>query len=387
MRRLYYEDAYLAEFSAVVTAVRAAEDGCWAALDRTAFYPGGGGQPEDAGEIAGARVTAVREDADGRIWHRLEKPIGEGGVAARLDWARRFDLMQQHTGQHLLSAALSRKAGAETVGFHLTATNLQIDLDRPVEAEALAAAEEAANGVIWEDRPVVCRFLTAGEAEGISWRKPPPREGPVRLVSVEDFDASPCGGTHVRRTGEVGLIKITGVERLRGGMRVAFVCGGRALRDFRAKQAAVEALVRELHSPPGGLVQACRRRRERLDELEKELGRLKGLLLEREAEILTAGPGAVVAELSGRSAEELRSLAARIAGRGRLAVLAATAGGEARLALARPAGQGPDLAAALRRVLPLLGGKGGGTASFAEGSGRADRLGEALAALREELGG
>lgn len=180
MRRLYHEDAYLTEFRAVVTASRQADDGYWVALDQTAFYPGGGGQPPDTGEIAGMEVSALREDEHGLVWHCLGGPIGSGEVAARVDRTRRFDLMQQHTGQHLLSAAFLRVAGAETVGFHLTLENLQIDLDRAVAPEALAAAEKEANGVVWK---------TARWSAG-SWPPVKPAGSPgVNLPRAKDLSA------------------------------------------------------------------------------------------------------------------------------------------------------------------------------------------------------
>ncbi len=384
MERLYYADSYLAEFTARVVAARETPDGPAVALDCTAFYPTGGGQPDDRGEIAGIPVCAVEEGRDGEVWHYLTAGPAPGGkVKARLDWQRRFDLMQQHTGQHLLSAAFLCAAEAETVGFHLTEENLQIDLDRPVTPEQVAAAEDLANRIIREDRDVSCCFIGPEEASRIPWRKPPAREGPIRLVTVESFDYSPCGGTHVRHTSELGLIKVTGLDRVRNGSRVSFLCGGRAIGDYRNKLSIVDRLVRELHTPAGELEAAAIRLREQLAQAEHQIGELRETLLAWEAERLRRDGALLIIQVyPGRPLDELRLLAARLTAQGDMAILARTEENQAQLVLARPTGDGLDLAATLRTALAPYGGKGGGTPAFAQGGLAADNLPQVLTELQ-----
>jgi len=384
MERLYYADSYLAEFSARVVAVRDTPNGPAVVLDHTAFYPIGGGQPDDRGEIAGIPVCAVEEGPDGEVLHYVAAgPAPSGEVKARLDWQRRFDLMQQHTGQHLLSASFQHAAEAETIGFHLTEENLQIDLDRPITPEQAAAAEDLANRIIREDHDVSCSFIGPEEASRIPWRKPPAHEGPIRLVTVESFDHSPCGGTHVRHTSELGLIKITGLERVRNGSRVSFLCGGRAIGDYQNKLSIVDRLVRELHAPAGELDAAVIRLREQLAQAEHQVGELRQTLLAWEAERLRRdGAPWIIQVYPGRPLDELRLLAAKLTAHGAMAILARTEENQAQLVLARPTGDGLDMAATLRTVLAPYAGKGGGTSAFAQGVLAAENSPQVLAELQ-----
>ena len=233
--RLYFADPYLTSFSARVVA-RAERDGRPAvALDQSAFYPEGGGQPPDAGTLDDVPVLDVQAD-DGLVWHTLARPLDAEIVQGRVDWARRFDHMQQHHGQHLLSAAFEHLHGLRTISFHLGAASATIDLaGGALAAEQAFAAEELANQVIWEDRPVLARFVSAEELARLPLRKPPAVDGPVRVVSVPDFDHSACGGTHPRATGGVGLLHIRRWDRRGDAVRVEFLCGGRAVRDELAR--------------------------------------------------------------------------------------------------------------------------------------------------------
>lgn len=387
MDRLYDNDPYLTVFTASVLETRETAAGRAVRLDRTAFHPAGGGQPDDRGEIAGVAVMAVEEGYNGEIWHTLAGPAPAGPVEARVDWTRRFDLMQQHSGQHVLSAAFVRETGSRTVGFHLTGDNLQIDLDRPLDLSTLTPVEGLANRVIWEDRPVVCRFLQPGEAEQVAWRKTPERQGPVRMVVIDDFDASPCSGTHVRRTGEIGLLKIVAVQRAHGGTRIGFACGGRALRDYGAKHEIAEGLACEFSVSPVDLPPVIKRLKERLAQAERDLEEAREALLQAEALGYTAGGGkSVVKIFAGRPLPELRALAGKLTSLGAVAVLATAAGDASQIVLVRPTGEGPDLAAILRRVLAVYGGKGGGTAVLAQGGVGSAFIAEVMKQLQQELG-
>jgi len=244
--RLYYNDSYGREFAARV--VERSADGRTVYLDRTLFYPASGGQPFDVGSIAGVAVIEVVDEEE-RIAHRLAAPLeAEGEVAGEIDWARRFDHMQQHSGQHLLSAVFEELFGLHTVSFHLGAESATIDLEGGgVEARMVTEAEWRANQVVAENRAMDVRFEDAGAAQGL--RKASEREGLLRIVSIEGLDRSACGGTHVRTTGEIGPILLRRTEKIRQSVRVEFVCGGRAVRRARAD---FEALTRiaQLFSAP-----------------------------------------------------------------------------------------------------------------------------------------
>ncbi len=252
--RIYYTDPACVEFDATVVSCADVEGRLVATLDRSAFYPTSGGQPNDTGSLGDVQVIDVLELDDERIGHVVSAPLVEGArVRGRIDRARRFDHMQQHTGQHILSAAFDRLHGARTVGFHLGAALSTIDLDKVLDAGALAAAEAEANRVVWEDRPLHIRTVSGGDAAALHLRKEPARTGPLRLIEVEDFDRSACGGTHVARAGEVGVIALRSWEKFRGGLRVEFVCGGRALREFRVLRDAVAGSLRFLSVAPQDL--------------------------------------------------------------------------------------------------------------------------------------
>src|SRR2546427_324051 len=198
----------------------------WAELDQTACYPGGGGQPPDHGRLGAASVSDAREE-EGRVWHRTEGALVPGAlVKGSLDWGRRFDHMQQHTGQHILSQAFIEALGAQTRAVHLGAELSTLDLDL-AELPALSAGqvEDLTNRIVFEDRPVQIREVDESELPGLGLRRPAKKRGPIRVVDVAEFGPSACGGTHVRRTGEIGTVKLRRWERFKGGGRVEFLCG------------------------------------------------------------------------------------------------------------------------------------------------------------------
>jgi alanyl-tRNA synthetase len=206
--RLYYTDPYLREFDATLIETIPHEGRTALVLDRTAFYPSSGGQPADAGAFHDVRVLDVVEAADGRVLHIVDRAPSTTALHGSIDWTRRFDHMQQHTGQHVLSAAFDRLFGIRTESFHLGAESSTIDLAREVTASEIERAEDESNRIIWEDRPVSIRFVNAAEARTLGLRKETAREGTIRLIDVTDFDLSACGGTHVARTGAIGIIAI-----------------------------------------------------------------------------------------------------------------------------------------------------------------------------------
>jgi alanyl-tRNA synthetase len=392
--RLYYTEPYATEFDASVLNVEPIPEQNsrhGVVLDRTAFYPSSGGQPFDTGTLGDARVVDVVDRVDGAILHVVEGAIAAGPVHGTIDWTRRFDHMQQHTGQHVLSAAFDRLLGVRTVSFHLGSTGSTIDLEREVSALEIARAEAEANRIVWEDRPVTIRFVEAGDAAAVGLRKESTREGVLRLIDVESFDLSACGGTHVARTGAIGIIAIAGSERFKGGTRVEFLCGGRALAGFRALRAAVDASVRLLNVTAAELPAAIERGqteakdlRRSVKDMQTRLSGYEAASLADKAETLGACR-AVVAALDGYDANGLKSLAAAIVSRpGHVAVLLSTPGPSA-IVVARAPDVAVDSGAILKQLTAAFGGKGGGRPELAQGGGLTGAVDDVLAKIRALL--
>src|SRR5256714_7298659 len=381
--RLYLQDPYLTRFTARIVSVADISGRSAAVLDRSAFYPEGGGQPADRGTLGGAAVVDVQE-REGAVLHVLDRAPQPGEVEGIVDWQRRFDHMQQHHGQHLLSAAFERVLQAPTTSFHLGERTCTIDLDCSIsrlETAVLRAAESAANESVWRNLPVVARDFAADERATLPLRKEPVKGD--RVVLVEGIDASPCGGTHPSRTGEVGAIAVLQAQKWGAGKaRVEFVCGARVVRLVDEQGRWVAGAAEALKCAQPEIAEAARRiaaealaRRKAVESLEKEVARLQA------AELVARG-SPVVAKVERSSL--MRAVAAAVAERGATALIAAVEDGRAHLCFARPRGAtGPGMNELLRDALQLLSGKGGGNADFAQGSGDPTRVDAALAAARE----
>jgi alanyl-tRNA synthetase len=373
--RLYYADPYLQEFDATLVDTVSHEGRTALVLDRTAFYPTSGGQPHDAGSFHDVRVIDVVDTDDGTILHVVDRGPSTTGLHGRIDWTRRFDHMQQHTGQHVLSAAFDRLFSVRTESFHLGVEYSTIDLAREVSAEEIQAAENRANLIVWEDRPVTIRFTDASEAARLGVRKETKREGTIRLIDVEGFDLSACGGTHVSRTGAIGVIAVSATERFRGGSRITFQCGGRALNGFRQLRDAVAGSVKALSVLPADLPAAVERVQAEAKELRRQLRDYQARLANQEADALIASADdtgsvkLVAASLPGWDAAGLKTIAARITQTpGYIAVLVSEPP-PAAIVVARAAGLPQDSGALLRHLLGVHGGKGGGRPELAQGGG------------------
>ena len=388
--RLYYTDSYLVEFDAVVRDAVRKDDQWEVTLDRTAFYPTSGGQPYDIGTLDEAKVLDVFDQEDGTVGHLVDRELEKNcRVRGHVDWDRRFDHMQQHTGQHLLSAAFDRELSAHTVSFHLGTSSATIDLDKELSADRIAAAETAANTVLWEDREVCVRFVTAAEAAKLPLRKDPARSGDLRIIEIKDYDLSACGGTHVSRTGAIGIIAIAGAERFKGGMRVEFVCGGRALRAYRGLKSSVAGGVRLLSVLPEDLPAAIEKLQSAGRTQQKVQQDLQEQLAVHEAAALAAkgqtiGKVTLVAEaLSGWDANGLKKLASAITSKpGMLAVLV-TAEAPALVVAARSPDVAIDAGEILKTLIERFGGKGGGKGAMAQGGGLNGAPADMLAAARD----
>ncbi len=390
--RLYYTDAYLQRCESVVVSCMPAGEQFEVVLAATAFYPTSGGQPHDTGTLGQRRVLDVEDREAAGVVHVVDGALEVGTrVTGAIDWTRRFDHMQQHTGQHVLSAAFESACNARTESVHLGASSATIDLGRVVSPHEIAAAEGDANRVVWEDREVHVRFVTADEAATLPLRKESGRTGTLRLVEVTDYDLSACGGTHVSRTGAIGLISIAGWEKFKGGTRVEFRCGGRALAQLREWRDALAATNRALSVSPAELGPAI----ERLQSENKALGRTVRALQEQlaghvAAELMTAGIHAtgrmVVAQsLDGWDAAGLKVIAAAVAATPGACVAVFSAATPALVVVARAADVTVDAAAVLKALVSRFGGKGGGKPDLAQGGGLAGDIREIVEAARDLL--
>jgi alanyl-tRNA synthetase len=387
--RLYYTEPYRTSFDATVTGCERRQDRFALRLDRTAFYPSSGGQPFDTGTLGEARVLEVI-DEDDEVVHVTDRAIDAGTrVSGTIDWSRRFDHMQQHTGQHVLSAAYDRLFGVRTESFHLGAASATIDLHREVTAAEIKAAEDEANRIVWEDRPVSIRFVTAEDAVALPLRKEPIRTGSLRLIEVEAFDLSACGGTHVARTGAIGVIATGGWEKLRGGTRIEFLCGARALARFREWRDALAAATRHLSVTPPDLAQAIERlqgdakaQQRTMRSLEEQLAAHEGRALVVRAE-RTAKGLAIADALDGWDAASLKTLAvAATVEAPAAAVVLFSRTAPTVVVVARGAESPVNAAAVLKSLIARFGGKGGGKPEIAQGGGLVGEASELVAEAR-----
>jgi alanyl-tRNA synthetase len=395
--RLYRDDPYLLDFDAVVVARRLHDDRPAVVLDRTAFYAESGGQPWDTGTLGGSRVVAVVEE-NGDILHVLDAPITEDRVHGQVNGPRRLDHMQQHHGQHLLSRALVEVASARTLSFHLGAEEVTIDLDRHVSDEDLPKAETRTNAIVWQARPVSVREVTRQEAESLLASSvgrlhggPAPDERAhnrsaralddagerIRLIEVQGFDVQACGGTHPRSTAEVGVVLVLSHERYKGGSRIRFVCGHRAVAAVHRRQQVLDEVGAAFSSGLAGLAEAGRRVLSQLRESERRGQDLLDRAMEGEARRLLAEAGAsagvVVHAYDGWPAADLHVLAGHLVALAPCVALLGSRADKAHLVFAQSEGLPHDVPALLREALVLVGGRGGGRGNLAQGGG--DRIG------------
>jgi alanyl-tRNA synthetase len=383
--RLYYADCYLREFQARLIRTSPEAGSVRVFLDRTAFYPESGGQPADQGTLAGIAVLDVVEEG-GEVAHLLTESPSTEVVQGSIDWRRRFDHMQQHTGQHVLSAAFEKAGGYKTVSFHLGTETSTIDLDSDrVGAKQIEETEELANKIVFENRPVQISFRSVAEANHMDLRKPTFREGDIRVVEVEGFDLSACGGTHVSRTGAIGLISIRKVDTSKGLTRVAFMCGGRALRRARRDFAILSEAAHQFSTGLENVPELIAKQAEEL----RDAGRLRNKLLEDLAELEALELWRSAPERNGsrvvrrlHAAEDgkrAKMLAHAVAKHASAIALLGVRGKPAGLFFAQSPGGKANLAEVLKQTLARFGGKGGGAHDFAQGGGLSeDQLEEAL---------
>jgi alanyl-tRNA synthetase len=363
--RLYYDDPYTMRFEARVAAVGEHEGRPAVELERTYFYPESGGQEADRGVLGDARVVDVQVDDGQRVWHVLAgAPVTEGAeLVGEVDWPRRFDHMQQHTGQHILSAALERVLTGATLSSHLGEERSTIDVAlADVDWRAVERVEDAANQVVWEDRPVERHWTSAAEVHRFALRKPPQVGGRIRIVEIPGWDVSACGGTHTRRTGEVGVIKIVRWEALRGNLRLEFLCGGRALRDYAWRTETLTEGARRRTLKDRDLIAHLERAAAERDELRKRVDEMVERMLVAEARRQVGQPPRGVAEfVASRPRDEVRRFALKCLEAGAPWVVTGASAPDPVVVAGRAKALTGDLKTLLPGLLERARGKGGGS--------------------------
>ena len=369
-KKLYYEDPFLREFTAAVISCEEVKGGYLITLDRTAFYPEGGGQPYDTGVLGEANVLEVH-DKGGVITHLCDKPLAAGeSVDGRIDWTRCFDHMQQHSGEHICSGLICARFRCDNVGFHMGAESVTIDFNADISWDELLEIEEAANRYICEDHPIDIHFYRGAELDAVEYRSKKPLEGDVRIVAFPGADCCACCGTHVARSGQVGLVKFLSVQKFREGVRIELLCGGRARRYLSACWEQSLRIGQALSVKPVASAAAVER-------LQGELGALKLRCAKLEESVFAqtaaqyAGWGDVLLfadELSGDSLRRLCDAVANACG-GRCAVFAG-ADGAYKYAIGRADG---DLRELTKKMNAALSGRGGGKPNFVQGSVSCER--------------
>ena len=369
--RLYYDDPHLLEFEARIVHSVALGDKFGLILDKTAFYPTSGGQPNDLGFLGSIPVLDVYEDeATGSVVHVVPEKISAGAVRGVIDASRRRDHMQQHSGQHVLSQAFMELFNWPTVSFHLGTAASTIDL--PVEGMNRDSAEQAealANRIVSENRPVAVCYVPHEQAADARLRKPTEREGDIRIIDIAGFDRSACGGTHVRTTGEIGPILVTGLERAKKQGRVHFLCGNRVLQYARQANRTLESISQTVSAAPFETANGVRNIWEDLQKSRKRIEDLESRLLDHEAAEFPVKEGLATAVFKNRGIDSLKLLASKICSRPGIVALLADEGDQLRVVFARSADSPVDAAALLKQVLDRFGGRGGGRPRLAQGGG------------------
>ena len=368
--KLYYQDPYLTTFTAKVLTCEPAKTGFLVTLDRTAFYPEGGGQPADHGTLGAAAVTDVHEK-DGVIFHTCDAPVETGAaVEGSIDWPRRFDHMQQHSGEHILSGLLCSLYDCDNVGFHLGADTVTIDYNRELTWEQVLEAERRANETIWADTPVEITFPSPEALEQLHYRSKKELTGQVRIVTFPGADCCACCGTHVRRAGEVGLIKVLSCQKFREGVRMEILCGQRAYRYLSQVYDQDHAVAQLLSVKPQDTLAAVERQNAELTAAKQRMTELEDQLFSLRAQALT-GLGDVLLVEPPMRPDGARKLADAVAkAAGGLAAVFSGEGNSHVYALVQA--DGGDITPLVKRLNAALSGRGGGRNGFAQGSVQAD---------------
>ena len=383
--RLYYQSPYVKSFMCTVTSCEEGKKGTWTVtLNQTGFYPEGGGQPSDTGTLNGIPVVYVHEK-DGKILHELEAPLEPGTLAQGIvDWQKRYDNMQQHTGEHILSGLVHKHFGYDNVGFHMGAEEVTVDFNGILTQEQLDELEDEANALVYANVPVKVLYPTEEELASIDYRSKKELTGQVRIVEIPGGDICACCGTHVENTGEVGIIKVRTMIHYKGGVRISMLCGRRALIDYR-ERLRDELSVSNLLSAKLALVpQAVEKLKNDCQEKEMTIGRLYQQILAGKVQALPDSDGALTVFEDGLSPYQLRQFATMLYEQKKGRVVGAFSGSDAENVYQYALGSSScDMRCLSKALNGRLNGRGGGSALMAQGTFRADRA-QIQAAFEEE---
>lgn len=384
MNKLYYDSAYIKEFEAQVLSCQEGKKGWEITLSATAFYPEGGGQPADTGILGNVRVTDVHEK-DGQVVHYTDGPLPVGEmVRGVIDWDRRFQHMQEHSGEHLVSGLIHQRFGYDNVGFHMGTDEVTIDFNGTLEWADLMAIEEKANGMIWENLEISAVYPEKDELDAMEYRSKKELTGAVRIVSIPGGDVCACCGTHVERTGEIGLVKFLSMIHYKGGVRISLLCGKRAVEDYERKRDQVQRISVLLSARPGEIARAVEKLKDEEAKLQEKLVAAYDKLLASEVRGIKEGDGDNFILEPDFEAIQLRHLVNRLLeekkGRTVLALGGATEGSFLYVLGSRDG----DMRRLSRELNGLLNGRGGGSAQMAQGTFFATK--DQLQAILKEKG-
>lgn len=384
MNKLYYDSAYIKEFEAQVLSCQEGKKGWEITLSATAFYPEGGGQPADTGLLGNVRVTDVHEK-DGQVVHYTDGPLPVGEmVRGVIDWDRRFQHMQEHSGEHLVSGLIHQRFGYDNVGFHMGTDEVTIDFNGVLEWGDLMAIEEKANGMIWENLEISAVYPEKDELDAMEYRSKKELIGAVRIVSIPGGDVCACCGTHVERTGEIGLVKFLSMIHYKGGVRISLLCGKRAVEDYERKRDQVQKISVLLSARPGEIARAVEKLKEDEAKLQEKLVAAYDKLIASEVRDIKEGDGDIFILEPDFEAIQLRHLVNRLLEekKGRT-VLALGGAAEGSFLYVLGSREG-DMRRLSRELNGLLNGRGGGSAQMAQGTFFATK--DQLQAILKEKG-
>lgn len=384
MNKLYYDSAYIKEFEAQVLSCQEGKKGWEITLSATAFYPEGGGQPADTGILGDVRVTDVHEK-DGQVVHYTDGPLPVGEmVRGVIDWDRRFQHMQEHSGEHLVSGLIHQRFGYDNVGFHMGTDEVTIDFNGVLEWEDLMAIEEKANGMIWENLEISAVYPEKDELDAMEYRSKKELTGAVRIVSIPGGDVCACCGTHVERTGEIGLVKFLSMIHYKGGVRISLLCGKRAVEDYERKRDQVQKISVLLSARPGEIARAVEKLKEEEAKLHEKLVAAYDKLIASEVRDIKEGDGDIFILEPDFEAIQLRHLVNRLLEEKKGKTVLALGGAAEGSFLYVLGSRDGDMRQLSRELNGLLNGRGGGSAQMAQGTFFATK--DQLQAILKEKG-
>ena len=384
MNKLYYDSAYIKEFEAQVLSCQEGKKGWEITLSATAFYPEGGGQPADTGILGNVRVTDVHEK-DGQVVHYTDGPLPVGEmVRGVIDWERRFQHMQEHSGEHLVSGLIHQRFGYDNVGFHMGTDEVTIDFNGVLEWEDLMAIEEKANGMIWENLEISAVYPEKDELDAMEYRSKKELTGAVRIVSIPGGDVCACCGTHVERTGEIGLVKFLSMIHYKGGVRISLLCGKRAVEDYERKRDQVQKISVLLSARPGEISRAVEKLKEEEAKLQEKLVAAYDKLIASEVRDIKEGDGDIFILEPDFEAIQLRHLVNRMLEEKKGKTVLALGGAAEGSFLYVLGSRDGDMRQLSRELNGLLNGRGGGSAQMAQGTFFATK--DQLQAILKEKG-